>query len=495
MLWSAREWARVKASGNEYVELVYDATTDMEKWGPTGAQMEKIALVFGRGSSKIMEELTFCIAHRDKSWRPCYKALLVLDYLARNLKESHLPKICALVALIREVSTTFHYVNNKGQDHGISVRERAKSLAELLSDPHLLREEREKAMVTKRKLANAPSFGRTVQPSPFGVSPPTYQPRTYSLHQPSGSLGGGRPQRTGVSQEQSDLDFAMRLQRDEERRAGISSYQLEEAFATFAQHRQYEGNRGRSPSPQETDEGYAARLQREEEELARREGRELPKLRSDLKEAKPAQQVAASVPSAKAEELASTQAASPGFQLDDLFSAPPPQPAPASTNVFAPSQQQYHTDPFSVPPAQPPTSYPAQMPASNPWGGAQPSAYKMPAPSSANPWGGVGAQAYPQASAPTASNPWNVMPNPVPQQAPSPAEGAMWGTIGAPPLAQTESSVVSNPWNGAPPKPQEGSNFQKVSAPLDDSTENSYSTENNDLWNCLDRFASQQKRQ
>jgi epsin len=85
-----------------------------------------------------------------EEWRQIYKALQLLEFLIKHGSErviddarGHLP----LLKMLRQ----FHFIDQNGKDQGINVRNRAKELAELLSDVERIRTERKKARATKNK--------------------------------------------------------------------------------------------------------------------------------------------------------------------------------------------------------------------------------------------------------------------------------------------------------------------------------------------------------
>eukprot|EP00796_Vickermania_ingenoplastis_P003791 gene3791-2681_t len=455
MLWSAREWARVKANGDENVQLVHDATNNEEKWGPTGEQMEEVCRNFATGHTSIMKEIRWRLDHRDNAWRPCYKSLVLLDYLARNVKENLLPHICTITPLLRTIASSFYYTNSKGEDHGLSVREQAKNLAELLMDGALLREEREKALLTKRKLAGGGMGATSLGGYRSGGGGMGGRGRSYGGASHGQSYSGGsanafrspntRVPRTREEQEQMDLEYAMRMQLEEERRTGVSAQQLEDMYARRVQNRQrqqqqQQSSQYRQPapaSPAETDEQCAARLQREEEERARAQGLSLPTLRSDREEQQQKQQ---QPPPAPAEPP------KPSVGLDDLFA-----PAPA-----APPQQSAPFDPFGAPPA------PAAPQYADPFGAPQPQQQQ------ANPWGAA-PQAQQQAQQQT--NPWGAAPQAQqqpPQQAntwmASAPSDSFTGLVSSQPPPQPQQQA--NPWGGAVPSaPQTGATPDPFGAP------------------------------
>lgn len=85
-----------------------------------------------------------------REWRQIYKALQLLEYLVKNGSErvvddarAHLPTI--------KILRNFHYIDERGKDQGINIRNRARELAELLSDVDRIRAERRKARANRNK--------------------------------------------------------------------------------------------------------------------------------------------------------------------------------------------------------------------------------------------------------------------------------------------------------------------------------------------------------
>jgi epsin len=577
-LWSVKEWGRVMATGSEYVSIVHEATNE-EKWGPTGAQMEAVCNAYPRGGQEILNELRSRLRNRDKAWRPCYKSLLVLDYLARNVADRYLPEICALVPLLRTISTSFYYTNPKGIDHGVSVRERARKLAELLSDGLQLREERVVAAQTREKLAhNASDGGGPQNNGAYGGASydrygtgynsgydrysgrdryggsggererDRYGGRSggggYDSYRPSPSPGNTYAQtassqpRSKEEQERYDMEIALRMQRDEERRAGVSAEQLEEMYASKARQRKNDEQRQKAAT--DDDESLARRLQEEEENRARREGRSLPTLRSDSQVQKapsPAPAKAASPPaSAPAPEPAKPQP-QPQPQanvLDDLFAPAPvaPQPAAAAKpadpfDAFLDSRSSQPPQPQapSNPWGQPMQSQPPQQ-QSNPWGQPQslPPPQQQQAPS--NPWGQP-MQSQPLPPQPQApSNPWGQPQPQPPQQQSNPwgqpqPSGSNWGQ---PPQQnqwnqpqpyqqqQAPPHQSTNPWGQPPQQSPSSGGWGQSSAPAPplqtsgswgqppaaaSTTAQQAAPGNSDvdnMWGTLNSFTSQQQR-
>ncbi|KAG8343738.1 ENTH domain [Trypanosoma vivax] len=257
---AAKEFLRVKASGSEFVQLVHDATSE-EPWGPTGAQMDDICLAFPRGASKIMDEINLRLKNREKSWRACYKSLLVIDHLARNISDSDLPALRSVLPTVQLISQTFYYTGRSGTDHGLSVRERARKLCDLLSDTNVLRDERRKAMATRNKLSIS-SAGC----GPFGGQSAScndgFSSGNGSSHNFSTRIGTNFS-RSREEQEREDMELAAKLQREEELRSGVTVADVER---TFHQDKGRTGSTVKT-STVDADAILARRLQEEEERL------------------------------------------------------------------------------------------------------------------------------------------------------------------------------------------------------------------------------------
>lgn len=496
MLWSAREWARVKATGDDMVNLVHEATNDTEKWGPTGPQMEKICHAFnGEGRYAIVEELEYRIRHAKDSWRPCYKSLLVVDYLARNAKEERLKLLAVFKSLLSQLASSFYYTNSQGVDHGISVRERCKNILELLSDPALLQEERDKARLVKTHLdGGSRGFGLRPGSRQYGGGLQTPSPHKDSLYQRRDQDRSSLfHDETGVSftrKEQQELDdsiVAMRLQREEELRTGLSAQQLEEMYARQARRRQNSGS-SLAPSPgyrKETDEEHTMRLQREEMEQGSYVSQRQPPACTDrVTNANPTTTTPITtatttcttpVPTFSASPPKQEEKAPPTFRLDDLFSAPPP----SMSNV---------QDPFHVP---------AQLhPFGGPMGGGS-----GPVPSE-NP----GMLFAPPPTSPP-SNPWGAAPSPSapPGATPSVSPSQHWDTTAAPPASSSSwgaapGALASTPmdlWGAAPSSSSSGTSssasVEGLFSALKAGEGSGKGEDQKELWNCLEGFAKQRQ--
>eukprot|EP01120_Amphizonella_sp_Union-15-10_P001816 TRINITY_DN11959_c0_g1_i1.p1 TRINITY_DN11959_c0_g1~~TRINITY_DN11959_c0_g1_i1.p1 ORF type:complete len:504 (-),score=99.93 TRINITY_DN11959_c0_g1_i1:65-1357(-) len=100
-----------------------------------------------------------------KFWKHIYKSLLLLDNLLRNGSERIIGECRTRIMEIKALSE-FHYID-EGKDVGLSVRERAKIIIDLLHDEKRLKDERKKASINRDKWvgmgSDSPTYFRTGQ--------------------------------------------------------------------------------------------------------------------------------------------------------------------------------------------------------------------------------------------------------------------------------------------------------------------------------------------
>lgn len=96
-------------------------------------------MIYKRFTEKAAEE-----------WRQIYKALQLLEFLIKNGSERVIDDARSHLTLLKMLRQ-FHFIDANGKDQGVNVRNRAKELAELLSDVDRIRAERKKARSTRNK--------------------------------------------------------------------------------------------------------------------------------------------------------------------------------------------------------------------------------------------------------------------------------------------------------------------------------------------------------
>ncbi|KAG7786791.1 hypothetical protein KL910_001472 [Ogataea haglerorum] len=127
--------------------------TNNDPWGTPTSVMSEIAR--GTFSYPEREEICAMIIRRftEKSaheWRQIYKALQLMEYLVKHGSERFVDDARANVNLVSMLKS-FHYIDSKGVDQGINVRNRARELSALLNDESKIRQERRKAKENAKK--------------------------------------------------------------------------------------------------------------------------------------------------------------------------------------------------------------------------------------------------------------------------------------------------------------------------------------------------------
>ncbi|KAJ2919212.1 hypothetical protein MD484_g1273, partial [Candolleomyces efflorescens] len=145
---------------SEMEAKVREATNE-EPWGASGTLMSEIAQ--GTFNFAHFNEIMPCIYGRfmekeARQWRQIYKALVLLEYLIKNGSERVVDDARSHISTIKMLRN-FHYIDDKGKDEGINVRNRSKELVELLSDVEKIRSERRKAKANKNKYTGVGSDG------------------------------------------------------------------------------------------------------------------------------------------------------------------------------------------------------------------------------------------------------------------------------------------------------------------------------------------------
>ncbi|KAH7207958.1 hypothetical protein BKA60DRAFT_639279 [Fusarium oxysporum] len=127
--------------------------TNNEPWGASSTLMQEIAN--GTFNYQTLNEIMPMIYRRftekaAEEWRQIYKALQLLEFLIKHGSERVIDDARGHISLLKMLRQ-FHFIDQNGKDQGINVRNRAKELADLLSDVDRIRTERKKARATKNK--------------------------------------------------------------------------------------------------------------------------------------------------------------------------------------------------------------------------------------------------------------------------------------------------------------------------------------------------------
>lgn len=129
---------------------------------PSGPSEKLSSSVYSQTLNEIMPMIYRRFTEKSaEEWRQIYKALQLLEFLIKNGSERVIDDARGHITLLKMLRQ-FHYIDQNGKDQGVNVRNRAKELAELLSDVDRIRSERKKARATKNKYTGAEggaSFG------------------------------------------------------------------------------------------------------------------------------------------------------------------------------------------------------------------------------------------------------------------------------------------------------------------------------------------------
>ncbi|PPQ65896.1 hypothetical protein CVT26_000916 [Gymnopilus dilepis] len=145
---------------SEMEAKVREATND-EPWGASSTLMQEIAqgTFHFQYFNEIMPAIYSRFMEKEASqWRQIYKALQLLEYLIKHGSERVVDDARSHISTLKMLRN-FHYIDEKGKDQGINVRNRSRELVELLSDVEKIRAERRKAKANKSKYVGISNDG------------------------------------------------------------------------------------------------------------------------------------------------------------------------------------------------------------------------------------------------------------------------------------------------------------------------------------------------
>ncbi|KAF9568749.1 ENTH-domain-containing protein [Agrocybe pediades] len=137
---------------SEMEAKVREATND-DPWGASSTLMQEIAqgTFHFQYFNEIMPSIYSRFMEKEaRQWRQIYKALQLLEYLIKHGSERVVDDARSHISTLKMLRN-FHYIDDKGKDEGINVRNRSRELVELLSDVEKIRAERRKAKANKNK--------------------------------------------------------------------------------------------------------------------------------------------------------------------------------------------------------------------------------------------------------------------------------------------------------------------------------------------------------
>ncbi|KAG6845613.1 hypothetical protein H0H87_006666 [Tephrocybe sp. NHM501043] len=205
---------------SEMEAKVREATNE-DPWGASSTLMQEIAQ--GTFSFQHFNEIMPAIYSRfmekeARQWRQIYKSLQLLEYLIKHGSERVVDDARSHISTLKMLRS-FHYIDDKGKDEGINVRNRSREIVELLSDVEKIRSERRKAKANKNKYVGVGNDGFSGGGMSFSTGGGRYG--GFGSEELGGGGGGGRygNEYGGYGAGGSGPSF-----RDDTRRGGIEEY-------------------------------------------------------------------------------------------------------------------------------------------------------------------------------------------------------------------------------------------------------------------------------
>lgn len=253
---------------------VRDATSN-DPWGPSGTQMNEIAqLSYNQNDFvEIMEMLDKRLNDKGKNWRHVFKSLTVLDYLLHAGSENVVLYFRDNLYIIKTLKE-FQYLDEDAKDCGANVRQKAKDISNLLSDPARLQEERRTRASMRDRMIRGQGNGeededvgrRSFAPPPG--TPPRKSNRGADRDEDELRKAIEASKRTlaeeqGRKAEEQDLATAIRLSEEEEakRHKAVEDSNAHALFDDQAQISSPNGSNSNNPFPFIDPTPYATGLQ------------------------------------------------------------------------------------------------------------------------------------------------------------------------------------------------------------------------------------------
>ncbi|MCJ1325211.1 Epsin-3, clathrin recruitment and traffic between the Golgi and endosome [Thelotrema lepadinum] len=151
---------------------------------------EIMPMIYKRFTEKSAEE-----------WRQIYKSLQLLEFLIKNGSERVIDDARSHLSLLKMLRQ-FQFYDQNGKDQGINVRNRAKELADLLSDVDRIRSERKKARSNRNKFGGVEGgsagfsggigggIGSSSRYGGFGSEDASFGGHTQAVYGDGGGFGG-----------------------------------------------------------------------------------------------------------------------------------------------------------------------------------------------------------------------------------------------------------------------------------------------------------------
>lgn len=181
-------------------EVKVREATSNDPWGPSTTLMAEISqMTYTAEYAEVMMMVWRRLNDSGKNWRHVYKGLTLLDYLIKNGSNKVLQE-CNENLIAVQTLKDFQFLDRDGKDHGINVREKAKQIVSLLKDDERIKQEREQAQTTRRRMSQVTAAIDSSHRLRYNEA---------SVSALSPELEHARPQSTGEEELQLQLALAM----------------------------------------------------------------------------------------------------------------------------------------------------------------------------------------------------------------------------------------------------------------------------------------------
>ncbi|KAK4529805.1 hypothetical protein CCYA_CCYA02G0662 [Cyanidiococcus yangmingshanensis] len=172
------------------IENKVRAATSVEPYGPTQRELAEVASATHNAEEYplIMGIIWSRLNDRGRYWRRVYKALDLLRYLILHGSPRVLEEARAALPHLEVLQDFRYFDQNERRDCGMSVRQKAKLVVEIIRDPRRYEEELQRSLTMMQKMS------ASVGSSPLYPSLGSAAPTAMSFD-PAGYRGGG----TGVA--------------------------------------------------------------------------------------------------------------------------------------------------------------------------------------------------------------------------------------------------------------------------------------------------------
>ncbi|KAI0686874.1 hypothetical protein BC835DRAFT_1378024 [Cytidiella melzeri] len=224
--------AKNYTKGYSDVQAKVREATSNDPWGPSGTQMNELAqLTYNQNDFiEIMEMLDKRLNDKGKNWRHVFKSLTVLDYLLHAGSENVVIYFRDNLYVIKTLKE-FQFVDEYGKDQGANVRQKAKDISNLLTDEARLRQERRSRANMRDRMIGSSGEGeedfenenarrRSRTPTRVGGKPRGGDDDELkrAIEESKRSLAEEQARKGVLTAEERDLQQALKLSEDEERK-------------------------------------------------------------------------------------------------------------------------------------------------------------------------------------------------------------------------------------------------------------------------------------